>query len=400
MTPPGPDQASGNQKKLNWFERNPKKTLGAILTIFFLMCVIGAEKLLSGSIPPGDGYRRFINLREHKPLYSGYIYPTDEDLYNAELLERKKYLLRVDKNGYIMPSQIHPEADLNLVFLGGSTTECLYMDEKERFPYLVGRLIENELHLKVNSYNSGKAGNNSLHSIDILLNKVMYINPDIVIMMHNINDLIILLFEKSYWNDNKYKSPIIEVEPTIGNNLGQSFVILRDSLVPNISRAIGGIYDQFFAKERKTEFPAIRGQKIEIRKSQLLQDFAANLQIFIDICQHRRIIPVLITMANRFSEDPDPFIASKMQRLEIEHDISYKEFKEIFDLFNEQIRTVGKANNVLVIDLANKIPQEKIYLYDTVHLTPLGSNLVSRQIFQELRSLVTNVAHKHNNKNS
>jgi hypothetical protein len=400
MNPRGPDKGSGNQSTKNWFEGNPKKTIGFLLTLFLLICVIGTEKLLQKQFTKsGYGDQRFINLREHKPLFSDDIYPTDEDLRNAEFLERKKYTLRVDANGYIIPSQIHPEADLTIVFLGGSTTECLYMDEEDRFPYQVGRLIERDLKLKVNSYNSGKAGNNSLHSIDILLNKVMFINPDIVVMMHNINDLIILLFEKSYWNNNKMKSPIIEIKPSIGKNLDMSLIILRDYFVPNLSRAVGELYIQFFVKERITEFPAIKGQKIEVTSHQLLQNFKANLEIFIDICRHRHIVPVLMTQANRFKEDPDVFVASLMRRIEIEHGITYNEFKEIFDLFNEQIRIVGKTNNVLVIDLADKIPRENQYLYDTIHLTSLGSRLTSQEIYHNLRFIIHDMALKNiNNK--
>jgi hypothetical protein len=56
----------------------------------------------------------------------------------------------------------------------------------------------------------------------------------------------------------------------------------------------------------------------------------------------------------------------------------------LFDLFNQEIRIIGEANNVLVIDLANKIPQEKKYIYDTVHLTSLGSSLTSQVIYQYL----------------
>ena len=69
MNPRGPDKASGNQSTPNWFERNPKKTIGFVLIIFLLICVMGTEKLLQKRFPKsGYGYQRVINLREHKPL--------------------------------------------------------------------------------------------------------------------------------------------------------------------------------------------------------------------------------------------------------------------------------------------------------------------------------------------
>jgi hypothetical protein len=69
-------------------------------------------------------------------------------------------------------------------------------------------LLEKKSGLRVNAYNAAMAGNNSLHSINILLNKVIPLQPNIVFMMHNINDLAILLHEDSYWNKNKYKSDL------------------------------------------------------------------------------------------------------------------------------------------------------------------------------------------------
>ena len=116
-------------------------------------------------------------------------------------LVQKPFVLRVDRQGFIMPSKIHDHPDLTIAFLGGSTTECTYVDEDNRFPYLAGRLLERQTHLKVNSYNAGRSGNNTLHCLNVLLNKVVNLKPDIVVLMENINDLAILMYEKTYWND-------------------------------------------------------------------------------------------------------------------------------------------------------------------------------------------------------
>ena len=125
---------------------------------------------------------------------------------------------------------LHP--DISLVFLGGSTTVCHYLDENLRFPYLTGVLLENKLGIKINSYNAGRSGNNSLHSIDILLNKILPINPQIVVMMHNINDVTTLVYERSYWNNNFSKSVIIDMNNEITTNYLR---IMRDRLIPNIA---------------------------------------------------------------------------------------------------------------------------------------------------------------------
>ena len=50
-------------------------------------------------------------------------------------------------------------------------------------------------------------------------------------MMHNVNDLAVLIFEKTYWTKNPYRSPLVEIKPsfkTAMKNVEESFHIMRD----------------------------------------------------------------------------------------------------------------------------------------------------------------------------
>ena len=154
---------------------------------------------------------RHIRLREWTPLYFKYKVPSDDYINRSDKLIKKKYRFEVDQEGYIYPSKIYERPDKTLLFLGGSSTECMFVDQEKRFPYLVSKKFSKN-QLKVNSYNSGVSGSNSMHSINILLNKGLMLNPDFCIMMHNLNDLIVLFYEGSYWNDNFSKSLILEVK--------------------------------------------------------------------------------------------------------------------------------------------------------------------------------------------
>ena len=101
--------------------------------------------------------------------------------------------------------------DKVIVFLGGSTTECMFVDEDHRFPYVAGQILEQETGAKINSYNGGMSGSNSLNAIDILINKVIPLKPDVVVFMENINDLSTLLYEGTYWN--KRYGPVAPGDP-------------------------------------------------------------------------------------------------------------------------------------------------------------------------------------------
>ncbi len=363
----------------NWFERNPKKTLLLLLSLIFLGAGFITEKVLTWKSPTKkSGIARVIRLRENEPLFVGKIAPSDDELRMADSLEGKEYRYRTDRDGFIEPAQIHRHPDLTLVFLGGSTTACYYVDEEDRFPFLAGRLLENETKLKVNSSNSGVGGNFSLHSLDILLNKVIPLKPDMVVMMHTINDLAVLMYAGSYWSKDYKKgatSPIVELPKRIVDSRQ-----LVDYLIPHLyvelkslEKSIRRTLRPKRAAAREDELRNIRGKKIIIDKEFLIKEFTMSLQTFINICRARNITPVLMTMANRLKETPDPLIILLTQGLEKDHGITYREYKEIFDLFNQAIRQLGGENRVLVIDLAQGVPQEKEYIYDLVHFNNRGS---------------------------
>jgi lysophospholipase L1-like esterase len=378
----------------NWLERNPKKTLFLLVLAVIVALALVTERVLvwkSGPYSYRLGSKRFINLREFEPNYRDALSPTDLGMARTDSLVRKKYPVRVDENGFLMPSRVHPQADVTLVFLGGSTTECLYMEEENRFPYLAGRLLEKKTGLKVNSYNGGRAGNNSLHSLDILLNKVIPLNPDIVVLMENINDLSILLYEKTYWNRNPTRAPLVEKPPTfktVLKNFEENLHLIRDLTIPNLSREL----KELLHSGKADEFGRVRGQKITIDRGHLVKQFSLNLQAFIDLCRVRGIIPVLMTQESRLTDRPDDLIARLVGQMETQHGISYREFKEVFDLMNRTIREVGAQRGVLVIDLARAVPPTPEYLVDTTHFNDQGSRHAAGLISEGLAPLVQGMA--------
>jgi lysophospholipase L1-like esterase len=362
-----------------------------IISVFLL--IYSAEKILSIKNKKDLGYSesnksqgdRYILLREHKPLTLMAVEPPPEYVAKyTDSLARQKHIFRTDENGFIIPSKIYDNPDVSIVFLGGSTTECMYMDEKNRFPYLAGRMLEEETGKKINSYNGGVSGNNSLHSIDILLNKVVPIKPDIVIMTHNINDLMILLLCNTYWNSHPGKAPVTTVNATWQDLLKQAV----KRFVPNLFSRIRAVKNRVLLESQMDEFKNIRGTKISIDKNRMQDEFRMNLQTFINICSARNITPVLMTQQNRFKERAQGIIYNAAKTFKSDYGIEYNDYKETYDLFNETIRDVGKENNVLVIDLAKEIPQEQEYIYDSVHLNDTGSRLAAQIITRELKKII------------
>jgi lysophospholipase L1-like esterase len=380
-----PEAGQGEGKNL--FERHPKKTLAAVVVLAILVLAFVADKIIGLKVashkPP---LQRYVRLRELSPRTFEVITPPPK-IFDTEAGSKPRPVhIRVDSQGFLMPSRVHAHPDLVLAFLGGSTTECRVVPEENRFPYLVGRLLEKDLRVKVNSYNAARSGNNSLHSLNILLHKLMPLQPDIVVMMHNINDLVALLYERTYWNNNASRRVLVVVKPTLEGQVRGFFQVLRERTIPHLYRAIVEFSQRVRGKEEEDEFRQVRGRKVKIDRPYLLQEFRSNLQMFIDMCRDRQITPVLMTQPNRLSGNLDPQTWKEVKVMEA-MGIKFAEFEKLHGLFNQAIRDVGAANKVLVIDLARDIPSEPQYVYDPVHLTEKASKLAARIISRELEPL-------------
>ena len=379
-----------------WFERHPKQTIGLLVLTCLLAATYGVEKLLAYINHTHNlvvfTERRYINLREILPLVDSVDVPPDKAVQDSDDLVQKPYRVRTDAHGFMLPYRHYTRPDLTLVFLGGSTVACIYVDEDQRYPYLAGELLAQQTGKKITAINSGVGGNNSLHSLDILLNKVIPIKPDIVVMMHNINDLVTLIYDRTYWGKNPTRKPIVNFHFYKNlKGIKALSTLARDLYIPNLHAATRILSKKIFGKKVKDpddEFAYIRGKQLTVDQAAILDEFKMNLQTFINLCRARRITPVLMTQFNRFKPNPDPKVLKAMQGFQSDSGISVSEFMDLYAKLNEAIREVGKENGVPVIDLAALIPQDKQYMYDEVHLNNRGSQLAAQLISDRLRSLV------------
>jgi hypothetical protein len=380
-------QHNAIQKRQTVFERHPVITIVAVLVIVFLGIVFGAEQYFSYKHKISSQSGRCIRLREHQPLSSYDDVPSDDYIRIGDGIDKKKYLLRIDENGFIYPSKIYDHPDLTIVFLGGSTTECRYMEENNRFPFLSGRLIEKKTGNKCNAYNQGVSGNTTMHANDLLLNKIIPMKPDIVVLMEDINDLITLVYEGTYWNANPSRSLITVNSERNGNTPYSLFVNLKNLLVPNLYLQLLQVVDLAGFKGEKTdEFGHIRGKKLVIDENDISRQFNNSILTFIGISRIWGIKPVLMTQPNRMKEHEDAFIQKTREKMD-SSGLSYQDIAKNYHRFNQNIREIGKTNNLVVIDLDSLIPKEKVYFHDLVHLSDSGSCLAATIIADKVSAM-------------
>jgi lysophospholipase L1-like esterase len=331
------------------------------------------------------GTQRVINLRESRANFSGTLTADEQMLRISDNLPQTPYRMQVDQNGFIMPTDVYEKPDLKIFFLGGSTTMCAHNTEEFRFPYLSGKLLSEKTGLKINAYNGGFSSNNSLHSLNILLNKVIPQQPNIVVMMHACNDLLFLSRYGSYWNlQGLDLATVYALEPLPGP-VKSIFKGLKDALFPNLWEATVKVLGTGKAAPESRNKQALQ---VAIPEEEMVEKFKSNLRLFVSMCRSAGTLPVLMTQANRLTENPDPAVKAYVDFLSGPYlhrmPLDYGQYRLLEARFNRAIREVASAENTPLIDLDKHIPRTKEYMYDPYHLTDEGCKLAAELISETL----------------
>ncbi len=362
----------------NRFERNPRKTLLAVFAVFLLLSVGLTEYVLEKKLPEPP-LQRSLRLKEHYPNFSSTLPGPSA----GDILEEKDYPFRVDNDGYLVPSKVYEEPDLSIVFLGESSTECRFVEETSRFAYRAGVLLGEHFNKKINSYNAGAGGGNAMHSLNLLLNKALAVRPQVVVFMHNLNDLNVLLLAGSYWNDHPTKSLIV-TDDRREHKFRRWLATVGETVFPGLCYKLG-IGAAFDADDEEFSWkPPARLSAPDF----VAAEFECTVATFVNLCKARAILPVLMTPCTRLDAGGDEITRKNLERLVKPWGLEAAVYVELFRRCNDVIRKVAAERGALLIDLDALAPKDKTHLYDLVHLNTKGSELVASLVAEHLaRSL-------------
>jgi lysophospholipase L1-like esterase len=282
--------------------------------------------------------------------------------------EKPLVRFRLDGRGYTEPSFRFEDPDFTVTFLGGSTTECVAVAEDLRFPALVSKKLE-EKGLRVNTLNGAKSGNTMHDTINVLFNHAIQDDPDVVVVMHAVNDIGVLQEHGNY-------AIRMGQHVHLGSIGKYSFQLLSSRM------ALAGL----LRKVVTHDFARLRRQSVELspEEAHSIPDtapFRTRLCVFIDMCRAFGIAPVLMTQPETRSgvNELTPHWVNPSAQLE----------------FNNVIREVARTKEVPVIDLSAEIaarlndPEQGAQIfYDGLHVTDYGSQLYADHITQPLLKLL------------
>jgi len=348
----------------------------------------------SSSSSLAKGTDRSIVLRELNPNQYASIRPNNNYMKDVENLEQIDYEINIDKDGFIKTgNQVESNPDIKILFLGGSTTETLYVPEMNRFPSVVERSLRSKLTQTINVFNGGVSGNNSMHSIFVLLAKGIPLEPNYVVLMHNINDFALLSKTESYWiaprsravlvknNDGKFST----IEDSSRNIFFNLIKTAKNMLAPNLYTYLR---PRLFADItlHRDEFEGFTKNYIDLDLDLMESRFRSSITSFVKISRAWKIKPILMTQGNRIDHNLEYFQkwVVRYQRGEM----TAREFSDLYARMNQITREVAIQENVTLIDLDSQIPKTNEFLYDTIHLNQAGSILMGELVSKKLAEVI------------
>jgi hypothetical protein len=323
---------------------------------------------------------RSLVLREHSPNLFINIKPGDQYMKGVKTLIQKDYVLRTDLDGFIIgPKDLKRSKEkVGIIFFGGSSTECGFVEETKRFPYLVSQT------LNIRTLNAGYSGNHSMHSNLALIGKGVKYKPQFVVFMHAGNDLATLSKTLSYWNPESPRYLMQNSDESIKSfyDLARS---VKNFIIPNIWLRFGYYFQNQVTSIVSDEWAGFRDSKHGYTQIQKIieKEFSASVKTFVSNSRNWGIEPILMTQFSRFYVD-DLEIRNEYERSP--QPLTFEEYVNLFRESNNIVRNIAKSERVLLIDLEAEIPARPEFIYDAMHLNSKGSELVAKIISAKLET--------------
>ena len=160
---------------------------------------------------PLHNERRSIRLKEYPPNASLSFMPAEAYVAaRGGSLERKAYRLETDAQGFIRGPGAFEPARHSVIVLGDSVVESMYLEPHERFPARLEFILRREQALDVRVRNGGYSGATSLHMLNVFLNKIVPMKPDLVILMIGIVDVDVANLAAGFWSRDCWIEPMVE----------------------------------------------------------------------------------------------------------------------------------------------------------------------------------------------
>ncbi len=305
-----------------------------------------------------------------------------------------------------------PEGRYNFLTIGGSTTECAYLDDTEAWPYLVQEQLNRREHSPpVWVGNVGRSGHRLVEHIYALRYFVPQFNVDAVIVMVGINDIA------PVWGDPHYPENVGDSK-NVSQLLYRSFYTrpLVDAAMPRPfpeNLALWNLVERGFWKLYRSadndqlndlQIEDLAGLNYDKRRAHYrsapfqvgevpglpaaLDLYEGNLLTLIRTARAQDIRLILTTQPviwnDHLSPEAEQLLWYGMTPPPEHSRYTPAALARAMDQFNERLLAVCRTTDTECIDLAAAINGDERYFYDDVHFNELGAQTVAKLLVEYL----------------
>jgi hypothetical protein len=276
------------------------------------------------------------------------------------------------RHGEFYPVQKLP-GTYRIVVFGGSTTENehSFIETKTHYPLVLQSRLRTALETeKIEVINVGMAGYATPHSLILLELDVLSWDPDMVIVSHNINDLL-----AAYWPDfafdysNKYGNEYYLPNHASGFSASDK-IFQHFQLYWSIDYRINKIRRNKISDLTRTSY----GNELS---PVVMEVFKRNIRSFVALAKQNGII---VLLGNQPLQPSKEFFDIHMRRKTYNDIVTYplhSEFISHHQAFNAIIQQVAEENNVFFVNNALKFDGDQALFIDFVHYTPMGVEVLA-----------------------
>lgn len=314
-----------------------------------------------------------IVLIAYPILDIGYFYK----LKSKNKISSDKYhpFLQLNPPSTFRLDSVSIESGFTIFCLGGSTTEWpdshgtswpLMLEKELRQLYGTDTIMV---------FNFGKQWYTSLHTLINYETNLRQLNPDVIILMHNINDLL-QNADFSYLSKSRFREDY-------GHFMGPSRDIFAN--------------DGLFFGSYMTNFKHMwyfKHQRITIEQDTFpgLESYTRNINNLIDLASVDCTKVVLMTQPNIYSVNMDD--ETKKRCVMVNYEAVGKEKRWGYQTaynglnqYNQKIKGIAEERGVYFIDLDSCIPKSLIYFKDDVHYTDTTYTIICKIIAKRIKDL-------------
>ena len=299
-----------------------------------------------------------------------------------------------------------------ILAIGGSTTECLYLDQSETWPLLLQKYLNGTaMYHNVWVGNAGMSGKTTRHHITAMKYlPLLDMRIDMIILLIGVNDFVIRLAQHEQYDSQftmKSGSGQILIDETFAGGspywdapffkktalwyIGHKAKGMITDTIRGNNVAHNNVQDEF--GKMYVRLRQHRQDAIEIRDelpdlSSAIEEYKRNVHTMIDIAQEKSIRLVFVTQPTMWKADlPDQLdrllwlggIGDFMKQTNRPY-YSVQALDKGMRTYNDALLKVCEERRVECLDLSSLLEKDLTVFYDDVHFNESGAEKVANAV--------------------